>query len=67
MRIYDADSDRSIKNITLYLTDEEAGEMRGSLEGLLENTKHHHAHISDADFQREITVCIYREENLYSK
>lgn len=64
MRIYDANSDKILKNVTLYLTEDEAREMKDSLEDLLDNKKHYHAHIPDENFKREITVCIYREDNL---
>jgi hypothetical protein len=67
MRIYDSDSDKKINNVTLYLTSEQAEEMKDSLEQLI-NTKrkHQHEHIPDRDndFKREITICLYREDDL---
>ena len=69
MRIYNLDSDKKVNKVVLYLTPDEAQEMKDSLELLLTNNeKHHHEHISDRedDFKREITVCIYREDNLSS-
>lgn len=69
MRIYNIDSDKKINKVILYLTDEEAQEMKDSLELLINNNaKHHHEHIPDRsdDFKREITVCIYKEDNLSS-
>ena len=66
MRIYDLDADSKVNNIIIYLTPDEAKEMRSSLELIMNNKKHHHEHISDADFKREITVCIYREDDLLS-
>lgn len=65
MRIYSDDSDKTLLRVTFYLTFEEAKEVKDSLEGLL-NKNHHHAHIPDEDFKREITVCVYRESNLSS-
>ena len=67
MRIYDSDLDKTINNVVLYLTPDEAQELKDSLE-LLINNKHHHEHIPDREnnFKREITVCIYREDNLSS-
>jgi hypothetical protein len=65
MRIYDADTDKKVNRITLYLSTDEANEMKDALEALLSDRKnHHHEHIPDSDFKREITVCIYREDNL---
>lgn len=69
MRIYDSDSDKKVNNIILYLTPDEAQEMRDSLELLISNSdKHQHEHIPDREdnFKREITVCVYREDNLAS-
>ena len=66
MRIYNADTDKKANNVILYLTPEEAKEMKDSLEALLKNEKHHHEHIPDSDFKKEITVCIYRKDNLSS-
>ena len=69
MRIYDSDSDKKINNVILYLTPDEAREMKNFLDLLLSNNeKHHHEHIPDRenDFKREITVCIYEKENLSS-
>lgn len=67
MRIYDTDSDKKVNNIILYLTPDEAQEMKDSLELLInDGDKHQHEHIPDREdnFKREITVCIYREDNL---
>ena len=67
MRIYDPNTDKKINNIIVYLTPDEAQEMKTALELLInEGEKHHHIHISDheEDFLREITVCIYKDDNL---
>ena len=69
MRIYNVDSDKKLNKVILYLTPDEAQEMKDSLELMITNNKrHHHEHIPDRedDFKREITVCIYREDNLSS-
>lgn len=69
MRIYDSDSDKKLSNIILYLTPDEAREIKDSLETLIsDSSKVHHEHIPDREdnFKREITVCIYREDNLSS-
>ena len=66
MRIYDPDSDQRLSNIILYLTPDEANELMASLEFLLKNKNKHHEHIPDRDenFQREITVSIYKKDDL---
>ena len=67
MRIYSEDTDKKINRVILYLTIDEAQELKDSLELIINNSeKHHHEHIPDRedDFKREITVCIYREDNL---
>jgi len=70
MRIYDVNSDKRINDLILYLTPDEAQEMKESLELLIgDSDEIHHVHISDIEgnfVEREITVCIYREDNLSS-
>ncbi len=69
MRIYNVDSDQKVNEVILYLTPDEAQEMKDSLELILkDNKKNRHEHIPDreSDFKREITVCIYRKDNLSS-
>ena len=69
MRIYNSDLDKPVNKVILYLTPDEAQEMKDSLELLINNNKkHQHEHIPDrdSDFKREITICIYREANLSS-
>jgi hypothetical protein len=67
MRIYNVDSDKKVNKVILYLTADEAKVMKDSLEAVLGNSKkHHHEHIPDSDFQNEITVCIYKEDDLTS-
>jgi len=64
MRILDEISDKSLKNVILYLTFAEASELRDSLDELLKNPLNNHTHISNEDSQKEITVCIYDLDNL---
>lgn len=66
MRIYNLDIEKKVNKVALYLTHEEASEMKDALEGLLSNEKHHHEHIPDKDFKREITISIYSEDNISS-
>jgi hypothetical protein len=66
MRIYNVDTDKKVNSVILYLTPDEAKEMKDSLELIINNETHHHEHIPDREdnFKREITVCIYRDANL---
>lgn len=64
MRILDEISDKSLENVILYLTFAEASEFRNSLDELLKKPLNNHAHISNENFQKEITVCIYDMDNL---
>jgi hypothetical protein len=67
MRIYSLDSDEKVNKVILYLTLDEAQEMKYALEQVIaDNKKHHHKHILDSEYKREITVCIYKEDNLSS-
>ena len=64
MRILDEESNKSLKNIVLYLTYSQASEFRDSLEELLKKPLNNHSHISSDDYRKEVTVCIYDNENL---
>lgn len=69
MRIYNEDTDKKVNKVILYLTPDEAHELKDSLELIINNNKrHHHEHIPDRedDFKREITVCIYKKDDLSS-
>lgn len=62
MRIFDENSDKSLENVTLYLTLSEAKELRDSLIDLIDKPLNNHSHIPSDDFQKELTVCIYDSE-----
>ena len=65
MRILDHDHDRSLNNVILYLTQEEAAEFSSTLISLLaSNTVADHGHISSKDYKKEITICSYDMNNL---
>ena len=65
MRMIDDDSSKKLDNITLFLTMAEAKQLRGALNAVIEEpTDANHRHVSSADYQKEITVCIYDPENL---
>jgi hypothetical protein len=59
MRILDEDGDKAIHRVTLYLTKSEAAELKSTLESLLAEPGRHHEHVPDADYSRELTVCVY--------
>ena len=70
MRIYNLDSNKKVNKVILYLTSDEAQEMKDSLELLLNNNeKHQHEHVPDreSNFKREITLCIYKDNNLSTR
>ena len=66
MRIFDEDNENVIKNVSIFLTVDEAKEMFDSLDGLLKAYKNNadHTHINDQTYQHEITLSIYNEGNL---
>jgi len=65
MRILNQDTDESIENLLILLTPEEVVELKGILDQLIlrNNNNHDHEHLNDSDFQREITVAIYKSDN----
>jgi len=54
----------SISVLSLYLTPDEARELRDSLNGLLARTPPSHEHINDFDSEKELTICIYDPDKL---
>ncbi len=64
MRILDDKSDKKLDTVTLFLTQEEARQLRSDLDQLLAKPKLHHTHLSSENYQKEITVCVYDEKNL---
>lgn len=65
MRILDVDTDRALHNIGLYLTPEEARQLLGYLEDLLKDPDNNHAHLTDSEYQHEITISIYTDSNVF--
>ncbi len=62
MRIYNKSQDITLKNIALFLTLEEAEELRDSLNCIIKDkeTKYtRHEHINDGDYTHEITISLY--------
>jgi hypothetical protein len=66
LRILDDESDRKLDNVSIFLTKEEAVQLRGYLNQLLDDSKLQHCHLSSKDYQKEITICLYDEKNLES-
>lgn len=64
VRILDVDSDRSLGSIGIYLTPEEASQLVGQLQDLLDHPDNNHAHLNDAEYQHEITVSVYTPSNI---
>jgi hypothetical protein len=64
MRILDIDSNRALTNVCIYLTPSEAKEMLGYLEQLVNEPDSQHIHQNDRDYEREITVAVYTDDNL---
>ena len=65
MRLLDQTGDSALKSIIVYLTRAEAEELRDSVNDLLEHSNYAaHHHIYCKDFKRELTICIYNEDDL---
>jgi hypothetical protein len=64
LRILDDESDRKLDNVSIFLTKEEAVQLRSYLIQLLDNPKLQQCHLSSTDYQKEITICLYDEKNL---
>ena len=56
----------ALSDVIIYLTEDEAQSMIGALQEMLADPKDHHRHLNDEDYQHEITVTIYRPENLHT-
>lgn len=66
MRLLNQDEDKPLSRVLVFLTKSEALELRDSVDVLLENSAGRHEHISSEDYRKEITVCIYDQDNLES-
>lgn len=64
MRILDDESDKKLDTVTLFLTKEEILQLRSDLDHLIAKPKLNHTHLSSEDYKKEITVCVYDEEDL---
>jgi hypothetical protein len=64
MRLLDQKSEKALESVTVYLTQSEAEELRDSVIALLREPHHAHYHINSNDFKKELTICIYNENDL---
>ena len=66
MRILDGEHDTVTRDITLYLTENEAKELIDSLQFVLgDDSASNHWHVNDRAFNHEITVTIVRPGKLH--
>ena len=66
MRILNAELDTVIHNVVIYLTRDEAKQMKDFLEQLLEEPELHHVHVNDNNYSHEVTISVYDQDNLNS-
>lgn len=66
MKIYDPESKRTLKNVTLFLTIEEAADLGFSATDLSDYPEKHHHHVSDNECTAEIIVSVYTDTNIDS-
>ncbi len=65
MKLLDVDHQKSLENIAIYLTKDEAKEMCDLLKDLIQqNKKNDHIHINDAEYKHEITIVVYDKADL---
>lgn len=64
MRLLDEDTDKKINHVSVFLTRNEGMNLRNALTDLLDHPENHHDHVSSEDYQKEITIAIYDQENL---
>lgn len=62
--MYDQNGKKTVEQLLLYLTFSEAKELMADLARLTQNPKDNHAHVSDEDYRRELTVSIYDPADL---
>lgn len=66
MRILDQNNDRSLKRITLFLTNDEANSLYNHLGKLISKPKTHHIHVGEEGYgdETEITIAIYSSSDI---
>lgn len=63
MKIYDAINKKELREVTVYLTVEEASELAQTAVGLATKPEQHHGHVSSADLS-QVTLAVYTRDNL---
>jgi hypothetical protein len=64
MRIIDKENKKTLASVLLMLTPSEVSELISKLK-TLDPAKGDHLHVDDLDYQREITIAIYTDQNLH--
>jgi len=64
MRIFSDEDNKKLDEVSLFLTKDEARQLQGYIEEMLDNSENHHFHLSTDDFQKEITICLYDQSQL---
>jgi hypothetical protein len=67
MRLLDEETDRTLRKLALYLTPEEAREVRDALEQLLidrETVRLEHVHVDDREYEHHLTLVVYTAEQV---
>jgi hypothetical protein len=64
MWILDEENNKPIREITIFLTVEEATALYCGAQRLVFNPSIHHVHVRDEDKQRQIALAIYRPSRL---
>lgn len=59
MRILDNETDKKLDSVMLFLTRTELQQLLGYATQLLEKPSCDHCHLTNDDYQKEITICIY--------
>ena len=62
MRILNDEDDKSLKLVSVLLTKDEALQMVGYLEDLIQGNTDH-AHVMSDDYSKEITLSLYDQKN----
>jgi hypothetical protein len=64
VKIYDNQNDRVLKQVTIYLTPDEAHQLADFSKQLAIRPEDQHAHITNLDCSVEVTVAVYTRENM---
>ncbi|MFA6119206.1 MAG: hypothetical protein WCT85_06045 [Parachlamydiales bacterium] len=65
MHLLNKKTNTKLDKIVIYLTKDEANELSSSLLEILKDISRHE-HISNEDLSKEVTICIYDENNISS-